>query len=527
MQAAPMAKELKVNVAVEDRLLLHLLEQDHQADLYMVTSALTRPGIAESCALHPPNVSRTMTTLLTQRLVQEHTRSIRGEARRQKTWQLTDQGRSTAKGRKEKLGEVLVLVRDSEGKLLEVAASEASKRLNTDLSLLQVLMHAQHEGVLTYGDIRFGQIRGDEDVFIPPPGRITLLTGAHATYHNQPPAIREVHGRVNERAILTSWFDSRIPCLLVHGIAGIGKSTLAADWLEGSMADDDQLSLCWYPCQPWDTPLGLAVSLLHRVGIDEEHDPHRLMETLPLTPGAKLDIDSYRRRLLTYLTDATVLRERFGGSMKAPPYFLFVFDDVHHLGKEADDLLGAILQIAEKSPLRLLLISRTTLTFYDRRDVHTRDRVQELALQGLSVDEIDGWLAGMDNRFSATAEQIHNATGGHPLAVELLEMYGEVTHGDWLRFLDEEILEVLPESEREILAMLAVADRPVPWETLARVCNHDGEPPKDLVERGLLLELNDGMWLHEALRERLLREVGAPQDERRARLLTELDEKAE
>ena len=39
-----------------------------------------------------------------------------------------------------------------------------------------------------------------------------------------------------------------------------------------------------------------------------------------------------------------------------------------------------------------------------------------------------------------------------------------------------------------------------------------------LRERGLLLELNDGMWLHEALRERLLREVGVPQDERRKKL---------
>jgi len=34
----------------------------------------------------------------------------------------------------------------------------------------------------------------------------------------------------------------------------------------------------------------------------------------------------------------------------------------------------------------------------------------------------------------------------------------------------------------------------------------------------LLLELNEGMWLHEALRERLLREVGAPQEERKKKL---------
>ncbi|MEE2758410.1 MAG: hypothetical protein VYA86_00300, partial [Candidatus Thermoplasmatota archaeon] len=57
-----------------------------------------------------------------------------------------------------------------------------------------------------------------------------------------------------------------------------------------------------------------------------------------------------------------------------------------------------------------------------------------------------------------------------------------------------------------------------PWSKLAAACNHDGRPPAALLERGLLLELNDGMWLHEALRERLLREVGAPHDERKKRL---------
>ena len=111
----------------------------------------------------------------------------------------------------------------------------------------------------------------------------------------------------------------------------------------------------------------------------------------------------------------------------------------------------------------------------------------------------------------------------NPLAIQLMEMYGEVTHGDWLRFLDEEILNVLPEDERELLATLAVSERPVPWDVLATVCNHDGNPPSVLVERGLLLELKDGMWLHEALRERLLREVGEPQDERRNKLTSALN----
>jgi hypothetical protein len=92
-----------------------------------------------------------------------------------------------------------------------------------------------------------------------------------------------------------------------------------------------------------------------------------------------------------------------------------------------------------------------------------------------------------------------------------------------LRFLDEEILDVLPEDRRETLALLAVAERPVPWSSLAKAAGIDGPPPADLLERGLMLELSDGMWLHEALRARLLREVGAPHEERARRLLEASD----
>ncbi len=513
------SNDLRVHIAVEDRLILHLLEQDDQADLYMVSAAVTRPGIAEACALHPPNVSRSMRTMLRNQWVSEHTRTVRGESRRQKTWQLTDLGRTEARTRSNSLGLTQVLIRDESGELLEVTAAQASTRLAADLTLLQVLMHAQHEGVLTYGDIRFGMIQKSDDKK-PAPGRLTLGAGAHATYHTEPPETREVHGRSTEFDALEEWIDSQESCMLIHGIAGIGKSTLAAHWMRQRMEENEQLSICWYPCQPWDSSLGLATSLLHRVGIDAAHDPVQLMETLPLTPGAKLDIDAYRRLLLSYLTDPTVLRERFSDDDEpgAPPYFLLVLDDVHHISEEAADLLGALLQVADSSPLKLLLISRTTLTFYDRRDVHMRDRVRELALSGLSVEDLDAWISDLKDGDLPAAPVVHQVTGGHPLAIELMEMYGEVTHGDWLRFLDEEILDVLPEDERELLATLAVSDLPVPCDVLAVACDHDGHPPAVLLERGLLLELNDGMWLHEALRERLLREVGVPQDERRKKL---------
>ena len=129
-------------------------------------------------------------------------------------------------------------------------------------------------------------------------------------------------------------------------------------------------------------------------------------------------------------------------------------------------------------------------------------------LQGLSIDEITDWVETMDGT-PADPEDVHKMTGGHPLALELLEIYGQTTHGDWLKFLDEEIINHMPAEEHELLATLAVADSPVKWSKLSSAVNWEGNPPERLLTYGLLIELDEGMWLHEALRERFQREVGS------------------
>ena len=505
--------DMRVHVSVSDRILVHLWEQDHQADHYLVTFEMTRPGIAEVCALHLPNVSRTMKELISEGLVSEHTRAVRGEERRQKTWQLTDEGRKTARIRIEKLRSMKVLIRDKKGKLLEIRADEASKKLQTELTLLQVLMHAQHEGVLNFGDIRFGAIIRSEESNSP--GSISLLSGAHSTYHNRPPETREVHGRSSEKETINRWYKSKIPMFVLSGIAGCGKTTLVSFWMKNLFASNKEIDAMYYPCQPWDTSLGIATSLLHRMGVgsdDISSDPYGILESLPLKPGAIFNLDLFRRRLTAHLSDEKKLLSNNFSEL------LVILDDVHNIGTDGANFFGSLLQVSESTQMRLLLISRTNLAFYDRRDVHTRGKVEELILSGLNLEEIKEWIAELEISNDAPIEEIFTVTGGHPLALELLEIYGNTLHQDWLRFLDEEILDVLPKDHRELLAFLAVSDTPVPWEILAKASKFNGNPPKDLIERGLMLELEEGMWLHEALRSRLLREVGTPLDERAKKL---------
>ena len=513
------ASDARVNVAVSDRIMMHLWEQDHQADHYLVSFEMTRPGIAEVCALHLPNVSRTMRELVTNGLVSEHTRAIRGEDRRQKTWQLTDEGRKEARNRIEKLRSTNVLIRDKKGKLLEIRADEVSLRLQTGLTILQVLMHAQHEGVLNFGDIRFGAIIRSEEKHNNP-GSISLLSGAHSTYHIRPPETRDVHGRSLEKKSIDNWYESDIPMFVLSGIAGCGKTTLVSFWIDNMLSSGQEIQAMYYPCQPWDSSLGIATSLLHRIGVGSDNelsDPYGILESLPLRPSAAFNIDLFRRRLIAHLSDEKQLLD------SKPSDIFVILDDVHNIGPDGDHLFGALLQVAEVTPMRLFLISRTNLAFYDRRDVHTRGRVEELMLTGLSLEEVVEWLNELNLPNDAPAEEIYTATGGHPLAVELLEIYGNALHQDWLRFLDEEILDVLPQDHRELLAFLAVSETPVPWKILAKASNFNGTPPSSLIERGLMLELDGGMWLHEALRSRLLREVGTPLEERARKLNQSFD----
>ena len=507
------ASDVRVHVSVSDRILTHLWEQDHQADHYLVTFEMTRPGIAEVCALHLPNVSRTMRELISEGLVSEHTRAVRGEERRQKTWQLTEEGRKNARISVEKLRSMKILIRDKKGKLLEIRADEASKKLQTELTLLQVLMHAQHEGVLNFGDIRFGAIiRSEEN---NSPGSISLLSGAHSTYHNKPPETRDVHGRTSEKETINKWYKSQIPMFVLSGIAGCGKTTLVSFWMKDLLSSNEEIEAMYYPCQPWDTSLGIATSLLHRIGVgsdDISSDPYGILESLPLKPGATFNIDLFRRRLTAHLLDEKkLLLNKFSE-------ILVILDDVHNIGTDGANFFGSLLQVSQSTQMRLLLISRTNLAFYDRRDVHTRGKVEELILSGLNLEEIKEWIGELEIPNNAPIEEIFSVTGGHPLALELLEIYGNTLHQDWLRFLDEEILDVLPEDHRELLAFLAVSDKPVPWKILAKASKFNGNPPNSLIERGLMLELDEGMWLHEALRSRLLREVGKPHEKRAKKL---------
>ena len=132
----------------------------------------------------------------------------------------------------------------------------------------------------------------------------------------------------------------------------------------------------------------------------------------------------------------------------------------------------------------VVLVSRTSW-FYDRRDVHMRDIVEELPCR------VYHWMRRLDGRRVGPQryrrERCSRADGASS-CYRNARVCGKPTHEDWLQFLDEEILAPLPEDERRLLATLAVAEKPIQWMVLAESLEWDGIPPQRLLDYGLLID---------------------------------------
>ena len=396
-----MGEGARVNVAVADRILLHLLNHISQVDLHTVTSEITRRGISIACAVHPPNVSRSMRDLVATGIVAQSMRLVRGENRRQKVWYLTSLGREMAAAVKEKLSGTLVLVRSRTGDLLEIPASEASDRLRADLDLLSVLMHAQHEGALSYGDIRFGPIRNKTTE----PGSIRMMAGAHSTYHTEPPKTREIHGRNEERKSLDVWFSGTEGICTVTGVAGCGKTTLVSDWFRTRDSGIVDMLVMYYPCQPWDTAVGLTTSIFHRLGLghkNEIDDPYDLISVLP-PPGNPLDHDLLRRRLTATLIDedGVTIRKLNGNLFQHLPIII---------GNDAPEKVKQVLPILKKEPELFRRVKALTFVGSRRWNVRVDDKI-DIKLPEKQIDKAWSHLA--------TIEKGHKVLNDDVIAVDM------------------------------------------------------------------------------------------------------------
>jgi tetratricopeptide (TPR) repeat protein len=295
------------------------------------------------------------------------------------------------------------------------------------------------------------------------------------------PKLRAFVGREGELASLKAMLaENRI--VVLHGIAGIGKTSLAVRHLEDLRRETNVL---WWTVHDWDTMPGVLVPIAGFLAETGRRATQGLLAERP-APALNDVLDP----LDTDLQD-----------LKG----VMIFDDFHKASPAVVELFGLLLDILEDRPSpNLLLVSRYQPSFYDRRHVVVRKVVGELQLQGLDRASARRLLEGRrmtDGEF----DRLYSKTKGHPLALELLRDTRRLApFKDVDAFVKEQVFDRLTEGERSTLAALCVQRGAVPREVaLAAASRGGGMSVLDrLQDRSLVWDTGEGrVDLHDMIRD--------------------------
>lgn len=452
---------------VEDRILLHLQNYIRFADDYEVPKAMSQKGIGEHVWIAWSNVPRAMKKLHELNLVDERTTRVKGEFRKKKVYFLTPQGFAKTQELREELGMRVVTVRGGD-KVQEMTFADVPEYVGFKVPYLELLRGIDDEGLL---DIERAQTRWEEQVEM-----VDSTTRA--------PKLRVFYGREEELEALSGMMStSRF--IIVHGIAGIGKTSLAVRLLDDVRKETNVL---WITVHNWDT--------------------------LPVILGQLADflVEAGRRQLRTLLDDrpAPDLGDAYyplEEDLKDLKGMIFI-DDFHKASEPVVDLFSLLLEILQDRPSpTFILASRYLPTFYDRRYVVIQKVVGEQPLEGLDRASARTMLAGRALS-DAEFDHIYSTTKGHPLALELVMQREDLAAGpfkDVMAFVREEVFEGLSEEERWTLSALSVYRANVPREASLSAASASRGGPEvldSLIDRGLVADVGDDeVRLHDLVRE--------------------------
>ena len=445
-----------------ERILLHLARHQRFREEWEVPAEVSQEGIGARLEILVNNVSRSLKGLLSGGIVEERLAHVRGGTRRLKTYFLSERGLRAVAEIESRLREAPVVVElDGSPKEMRLGAvEERLQRTHGRRPDLLRLVEAIRAGRTAESDLfaATGAAEGPDT-----PRFIERLAGA--------PGVEGFVGRTDELAAVAVDLDDRkVAAVVIWGLAGVGKSSLAAKVLA---ARRGRAHLLWHRCAEWDTLRGL-VSLVAEF----------------LQAAGRSRLAAARRQRWTSPSE---LLAPLASDLRELPAIL-AFDDIHRLPAESVPFLAACLEAARGSGVHLLVLSRNLPSFYGRGE----------AVGGAVVERVLGGLSEADARtvLPPLSEpeffRAYLATRGHPLFLRLLASGGGTT-ADLPRYIEEEIYAGLSGPERAVLRTLAISRVPLPFEALP-----GGEAVVSLQRRGLVVEGAGRFDLHDIVRDFLL-----------------------
>ncbi len=447
-----------MRLTAKERVLLHLLECGQGADQAEVSPELAQEGVARGAGIELRHFAQFVRPLIEEGFVRESRAHVAGVRQRRKVYALTPFGRATAQRLRERVTSEPIRIRDGnavrEGVLHEVLQGAKGRT-----SLLETIRLVQESGILDLENLRR-----------------PLESGMVEQLEDAPHATAFV-GRRDELAAITAEGGlARI--FVIRGMAGIGKSTLAAKACE---LHRGRRNLFWHRIRPWESDSMVLAGL------------GRFLDALD-RPG----LSSVLRRGEVSLA-AEVLRQDLPDT-----HALLVLDDAHEASRQTFAVLQMIAEAVAGAPdVKLLVLTRRALPFYDVRDVVIKGVVHEIELGGLLPEEVAAFLAADGDQSQLLG--LGRRLGGHPLLIELVrkqrpDIPSAVRNVD--RFIEETIYRNLSEAEKMTMKAASLYRVPVPRSSLLAIPGCSYESLVTLQERSLLRFVGgDRCDVHDTIRE--------------------------
>jgi tetratricopeptide (TPR) repeat protein len=468
----------------------------------------TQPGVADGTGIERRHVPQYVRPLIRDGLVTERKAWVPGRRQRVKTYLLTEAGRREASLLRRRVLTWTVEAEGEDGGKGSQRLSELAQGRYRGVPLLKVLRAAEFAGFLPASPQSLmngspGRQRTDRAVRGRPtenglspgaPGGPAIPGGSSTAFGpvemlGDSPTIRRFAGRTKELGWLTST-DDEARMLIVEGVAGIGKSWLAA---EACVRLRGTKNLFWHHVRPWDNRQSI---LLH------------LAEFLDAAGKPNLRAAIVRNHLERA---PGILADDLPGTRS-----FLVFDDAHQASDETRQVFRILLDaMAHATDVQAVILTRRRLSFYDRREVTLGGQVREIRLDGLEIPEVLASLAMSAEPWTPLPIPVESLR--HPLLLDLCRANRSLpsrARADVRQFLEETLLVELSGTQRKMMGLASLYEVPVPSEALFQRPAWDAEILLALTDRELLRTVAEDRYeIHDTIRDFFVQRL-APHERR-------------